>query len=151
MPADLIDTLSRLPATAAITYRGMSGPPATRAFTLTNMLPTSADPRVASENFTAERLAAIVTTTGRSIASLSRHPDELEIVILPGTLLLPAGSVTVPGLPNPVVLLAEKGWAPGLPESKADLERTVVDQVARSLASAAVLIHSPGKFTPQQS
>jgi hypothetical protein len=60
-------------------------------------MPTSADPRVASENFTAERLAAIVTVSGRLIAPLSRHPDEQEIAILPGTLLLAAGSVAVQG------------------------------------------------------
>ena len=82
-PNTLADTIAELPTTPGITYRGMSGPPPNAAFTLAAILPTSANPRIASENFTSERLAAIVTVTGRSIAPLSRHPNELEISILP--------------------------------------------------------------------
>ncbi|MCV7416008.1 rhodanese-like domain-containing protein [Mycolicibacterium litorale] len=103
---------------------------------------------MASENFTSERVAAIVTMTGRSIAPMSRHPEELEIAILPGTLLLPAGAIAVPGLTNPVVLLTEKGWAPELPESRAELERTVIEHVTHAMAQPAVPIFSPGRFTP---
>lgn len=110
-------------------------------------LPTSADPRIASENFTAERVAAIVTVTGRSIAPLSRHPDEMEVAILPGTLLVPAGSVAVAG-PNPVALLAETGWLPGLPENSEQLKQTVVERIAQARDEPAAPIHSPGRFTP---
>jgi hypothetical protein len=111
-------------------------------------MPTSADPRVASENFTAERLAAIVTVSGRLIAPLSRHPDEQEIAILPGTLLLTVGSVAVPGLVNDVVLLAETGTAPGLPSDSAELRQVVTQQVTDALAKPAVTVHSPGRFAP---
>jgi hypothetical protein len=148
MPDTLADAIAKLPATPGITYRGMSGPPPNASFAVPAVLPTSTDPRIASENFTAERVAAIVTVTGRSIAPLSRHPDELEVAILPGTLLVPAGSVTVPGLPNPVVLLAETGWVPGLPENSEQLKQTVIDQITRALGEPPAPIHSPGRFTP---
>jgi hypothetical protein len=148
MPDTLAEEIARLPATPGITYRGMSGPPPVGAFAVSAVLPTSADPRIASENFTSERVAAIVTITGRSIAPLSSHPDELEIAILPGTLLLPAGSVAIAELPNPVVLLTETGWAPGLPEDSQALKQAVVEQVSRALAGSPAAIHSPGRFTP---
>jgi hypothetical protein len=114
--------------------------------TVSAVMPTSADPRFASENFTAERLTAIVTITGRFIGPLSRHPDEQEIAVLPGTLLLAVGSVPVPGLANEVVLLAETGTAPGLPNDSAELRVTVIRQVTYALAQPAVTIHSPGRF-----
>jgi hypothetical protein len=146
--SNLVDTLSRLPAHPGITYRGMSGSAPHSAITVSALMPTSADPRVASENFTSERLAAIVTVSGRLIAPLSRHPDEQEIAILPGTLLLPVGSVSVPGLVNDVVLLAETGTAPGLPRDFVELRQTVVKQVNDALAEPAVIVRSPGRFTP---
>ncbi|MGE0221257.1 hypothetical protein [Mycolicibacterium sp.] len=151
MPDSVIETISKLPATPSIVYRGMSGHPPTASFTVTALLPTSADPRVATENFTADRVAAIVSVTGRSIAALSRHPEEQETVILPATLLMPVGSVEVAGLPEPVVLLAETGWAPGLPENKDELGRVVVAHVAEALARPPVAVSSPGRFTPARS
>lgn len=51
MPNTLADTIAELPTTPGITYRGMSGPPPNAAFTLAAILPTSANPRIASENF----------------------------------------------------------------------------------------------------
>lgn len=147
MTSGLEHALSQLPATPAITYRGMTTPPA-NAITLAHVLPSSVNPRVASENFTAARLVAIVTITGRYIAPLSQHPEEHEIALLPGTLLLPAGSVNVPGLQNPVVLLAEPGSAPELPPGPEELRAAVLQQVGAALAAPAVTIHSPGRFTP---
>lgn len=148
MTSNLVDTLSRLPANPGITYRGWSGPVPQSAMTVSAVMPTSADPRVASENFTAERLMAIVTVSGRLIAPLSRHPDEQEVAILPGTLLLSVGSVSAPGLINDVVLLAETGTAPGLPSDSAELRHVVTQQVSDALARPAVTIHSPGRFGP---
>jgi hypothetical protein len=148
MTSGLVDTLSRLPASPGITYRRLSGPAPQTATSVGAVMPTSADPRVASENFTAELLAAIVTVTGRLIAPMSRHPDEQEIAILPGTLLLFVGSVAVPGLTNDVVLLAETGTAPGLPADSTELRQVVTQQVTGALARPAVTVHSPGRFSP---
>jgi hypothetical protein len=146
--SDLVDTLSRLPASPGITYRGWSGPVPQSAMTVSAVMPTSSDARVASENFTSERLSAIVTVSGRLIAPLSRHPDEQEIAILPGTLLLSVGTVAVPGLVNDVVLLAESGSAPGLPSDSTELRQVVTQQITDALARPAVTIHSPGRFAP---
>ncbi|CAN5454380.1 hypothetical protein BH11ACT7_BH11ACT7_26170 [soil metagenome] len=98
----LEQALLQLPAAPAITYRGLAGEPSPYAITLSSVLPSSLSPRVATENFTAQRLVAIATITGRYIAPLS-HPDEHEVALLPGTILLPVGSVNVEGLSNPVV------------------------------------------------
>jgi hypothetical protein len=75
---DIVDARTQLPASPGNTYRGMSGPPATSAFTLSRVLPTSSDPRIATENFTAEGVVAIVSVTGRFIGPLSQHPDNLR-------------------------------------------------------------------------
>lgn len=142
------DAIAQLPATPGIAYRGMSGAPPEASFTVSAVLPTSVDPRIASENFTSKRIAAIVTVTGRFIGPLSRHPEEREVAILPATLLTPVGTVTVEGLANPVVLLAEPGHAPGLPPNLQELERVVREQVTHALASPPVPVSSPGRFTP---
>lgn len=147
MSADIAATLAKLPATPGITYRGLSGAPATSAITLTQVLPTSADPRVATENFTAERVVAIVTITGRFIGPLSRYPDQMEVALLPAALLVPVGSVAVPGIANDVVLLAETGTAPGLPADLPELKRVVSAQVSAALQRPPATIHSPGRFS----
>jgi hypothetical protein len=121
----------------------------TVAITVPTVLPSSQDPRYASENFTAERLAAIATISGRLVAQLSRHPEEQEIAILPGMVLLPVGFVTVPGLDNDVVLLAEPGTAPGLPATSDELKETVMQQITVALGRSPVAVLSPGRFTPR--
>lgn len=147
MAEDIVTTLAKLPAMQAITYRGMAGPKPNASFTLSGILPTSMDPRVASENFTAEWLAAIVSISGRLVAPFARYREEQEIAMLPGTLLLLVGSVDVPGLTDRVVLLAEPGDAPGLPADKANLEEAVRQQVSDALARPDVTINTPGRFT----
>jgi hypothetical protein len=149
MTQSFVDAILALPATPGVTYRGTSGA-GMSAITLQAVLPTSADPRVASENFAADQLVAIVTITGRSIAQLARHPDEREIALLPGTILQPVGSVDIDGLAKPVALLAEPGAAPGLPDSSAELREVVRAAVVNALALPPAAIHSPGRFTPRQ-
>lgn len=147
MAEDILTSLSKLPALPAITYRGMAGPRPNGSFTLSGILPTSMDPRVASENFTAEWLAAIVSITGgRLVAPFARYREEQEIAMLPGTLLLLAGLVDVPGLTGSVVLLAEPGDAPGLPADSAALKEAVIQQVTAALARPDVTVNTPGRF-----
>lgn len=148
MSVDLVDQISRLPALPGITYRGMSDAQPTSAVTVAALLPTSFNPRVASENFTSERIAAIANTSGRYVAPLSRHPDEMESVLPPGTLLLPVGFVHVEGLSEPVILLEEPGTAAGLPSTKAELQEIVSRQVQLAIASPTVTVRSPGRFAP---
>ncbi|WP_234818097.1 SseB family protein [Mycolicibacterium sphagni] len=146
MADDILTTLSKLPATPAITFRGMTGAKPNASFTLSGIMPTSMDPRVASENFTTEWLAAIVSITGRLVAPLARYPQEQEIAMLPGTMLLVAGSAEVPGFPGGVVIWAEPGDGPGLPADSAALKETVVQQVTAALARPDIPINSPGRF-----
>lgn len=75
MRVDLVDQISRVPALPGITNRGMSGSQPTSAVTVAALSPTSLNPRVASGNFSSERIAAIANTGSRYIAPLSRHPD----------------------------------------------------------------------------
>ena len=148
MTTSLVEALRRLPPSPGITYRGMVGPEPTGVIVVPGVLPTSADPRVASENFTAPILAAIGTVSGRFIAPLSRHPSEQETALLPGTVLLPAGKIAVPGLAKEVVLLAEMGTAEALPKDPQELRQLLTNQVRSALARPAVPIYSPGRFTP---
>jgi hypothetical protein len=151
LPDDIVTTLSKLPATPAITYRGAAGPDPSATITLAEVMSTSLDPRIASENFTSERLAAIVSITGRLISPLARHPEDQEIAMLPGTQLVFVGSVDVPGLPNSVLLLSEPGSAPGLPPDLESLKNTVAQQVTSALARPEVQVSSPGRFSPRRS
>lgn len=131
----------------AITYRGMAGPRLNGSFTLNGILPTSMDPRVASENFTADWLAAIVSINGRLVAPFARYREEQEIAMLPGTLLLLAGAVDVPGLPDSVVILTEPGDAPPeLPADSTALKQAVIEQITAALARPPVPINTPGRF-----
>jgi hypothetical protein len=145
---DIVDALLKLPATPGITYRGMSGPPATSAFTLSRVLPTSTDPRIATENFAAEREVAIVSVTDRFIGPLSQHPDNFEVALLPATLLSPVGSVAVSGINNDVVLLAETATAPGLPADLQELKQAVGEQVGAALLGDPITVRSLGRFSP---
>jgi hypothetical protein len=108
--------------------------------TVSAVVPTSTDPRFASENFTAGRFPAIVTVAGRLIAPFSRNP-----------LLLSVGTVAIPRLANDVVLLAETGTAPGLPKDSAELRQVITQEVTDVIARPAVTIHSPGRFAPPKS
>ena len=91
------------------------------------------------------------SVSGRLIAPLSRHADEQEVAILPGTLLLSVGTVSIPRLANDVVLLAETGTAPGLPKDSAELRQVITQEVTDAIARPAVTIHSPGRFAPPKS
>ena len=66
----------------------------------------------------------------------------------PATLLLSVGPVSVLGLVNDVVLLAETGTADGLPSDSADAREVDTQQVTDGLPKSAVTIHSRGRFAP---
>jgi hypothetical protein len=148
MATEIVETLLKLPPSPGITYRGMSGAPPTASFTLARILPTSLDPRVATENFTSERVAAIATGSGRFIGPLSRNPGEQEVALLPATLLTPVGSVAVAGLENEVVLLAEAGAEQGLPADLPELKRVVSERITEAMRQDPVAVASPGRFSP---
>jgi hypothetical protein len=86
---NLTETFARLSAFAGWCWRAaafeVTGP-----FTVDVPIPTSRSARVATENFAAQGAHLFVTLTGRDISLFSAHPDEQEIVILPGTRYVPA-------------------------------------------------------------
>ncbi|MFK5027023.1 hypothetical protein ACI39O_26905, partial [Klebsiella pneumoniae] len=77
-PGRLEDARAKLPIFRGVGWRG-AGFELTTPFTLQAPLPTSQDARVASENFRAPSLHAIVSVSGREIGPLSRHPAEAEV------------------------------------------------------------------------
>jgi hypothetical protein len=54
----------------------MAGAKPNSSFALSGILPSSMDPGVASESFTAEWLAAIVSVSGRLAAPYARYREE---------------------------------------------------------------------------
>ena len=73
----------------------------------TRITSTSLDPVVAREGEALDELFAIVGRTGRSLALLSAHAEEQEVVFLPGTALRPVGQVSVDGTGLTVHLIEE--------------------------------------------
>ena len=157
-PDELLAALEKLPETAAVTYRGLpadavtpSGTFVTQAFTA-----TSRDPRIATEDFTAAAVVAIAGRTGRDIAFLAQNADEAEVVLLPGTILRPVGSIVAGDLTVHIVeeLLIDDASAtgtvpphPALPPSAEALSALVTDAVtAAREVTAPMTITSPGKF-----
>ncbi|THV43589.1 hypothetical protein [Glycomyces buryatensis] len=154
-----IAVLAQMPKRPGLTFRGITGEPPAAVFRVPKVLPTSQDPRVASENFTADHLAAILTRTGRLVSRMSAHPNEREIVLLPGVLLQPIGTLAVPGLASELVILEEIGDALDgtantgpigqLPTGRDELLAHITAVVTFALDGPPVKIHSPGKFTPR--
>jgi hypothetical protein len=102
----LLSALDKLPPYRGLSYRGYAVPngrlrPRTVASGV--LVPTSRDPRVATDNFSTTGVYAVIGSRGRDIASLSRHPQEQEVVFRPGSLFLPIESFDVGGLEVAVV------------------------------------------------
>ncbi|MCJ1713884.1 hypothetical protein [Curtobacterium sp. VKM Ac-2922] len=94
----LLQALSKLPATEGIVFHGGGLPGQFRLageFTLRGLTATSSDPDVATEGDSVDGLVAFRSRTGRSIAPFSAHPDEHEVVFLPGSRFRLVGDVWV--------------------------------------------------------
>ena len=138
----LEDALAKLPVFRGVVWRG-AGFELTTPLTLHVPLPTSKDVRVASENFRAPVLHAIISGSGREVGPLSRHPAEAEVALLPGTVLTPATGVhVIEGFRVQVVSEVLPGGESALQVPDEDLAHSLV------VASAAppVGITSPGRF-----
>ena len=102
----LLSALDKLPAYRGLSYRGYTGrqgPGFQRALTSPVLVATSRDPRVATENNTTDGVYAVIGSRGRDIASLSRHPQEQEVVFRPGSMFLPIERFDVDGLEVAIV------------------------------------------------
>lgn len=87
----LLSTLEQLPPHDGVVFRGCEARSHERwpgrAYVTEALLPTSRDPRVATENFTTDAVYAILSRTGRGIEQFSAARHEHEVVLLPGTVL----------------------------------------------------------------
>ena len=148
-----LDALVKLAPAPGISYAGVAAVESLPVGTATTaaIMPTSLDPRVATENFTVTDLVAVVGRSGRDITAFSARPQDEEVVLLPGTLLRPALRLEVEDLTVHVLeelsLVADapapESWPVGLDQ----LEQAVRSAVTTARASAPVEVGAPGKFT----
>lgn len=141
-----LDAVAKLPPTPGIVFRGLAdGVDAPAGTTVLAVpVPASVDPALARERSDGPVLA-LLTRTARDLSALSAHPQEREVVLLPGTVWL---RVDLPELSGVVVLeeLDPAGSpAPGVwPVSRADLVLEVRRRLADPGAAAAGAV--PGKY-----
>lgn len=111
-----------------------------------NLTATSRSVAVATENFCTPALYVVLGHSGRSVAPMSRFPDELEVVLLPGTVLRVVKSARVDDLP--VTVVAEVGGAAhdSPPVDLQEVAAFAVDRVRRARAEEPVVVTTPGKF-----
>lgn len=152
-PNPIIEILAKLPPITTLAYHGLSDVgELTGVQTLAGLLPTSSDPRIATENFTTGGVAVIITATGRAVGPLSAHPHEREIVLLSGTLVAPITSTTLPRS-GVLVLIAEEIPAStvdlGLPAGVDALLVEIDDRIVFAQQAGPVEISSPGRFVDQ--
>lgn len=146
----LLPIIQKLPQFAGIVWRGapegLGGP-----IVAAQPFSTSLDARVASENFSAPVLLAIVTLTGREIGVLSANPDEQEVVMLPGTGLAPLTGVGQQGgvtmqLVGQLGIGEAQGVAQPFPE-RADLAAAVGAALTGGLEAPTFHVTSSGRFS----
>jgi hypothetical protein len=141
--------LERVPGWAGLSFRGMPDHASfgreTRTAVAGGLVPTSRDPRVATENFTTPGLFAIVGSEGRAIESASQFPDEQEVVFLPASVFSFVATANYDGYPIVVarqVNLADEQS----PLDREALIRRVGGAIRAAKASAPAEVTSPGKY-----
>jgi hypothetical protein len=145
----LLSALASLPPKAGLFWHGAAVPPPAGAVEVRGLLATSENPRIATENFSTPVIIGIIAKRGRSLGPLSAHPQEQEVVLLPGTVLSTLQIMQQPGTATVVVMeeLAESGseldW---LPPTIEELGQLVIGLLGQSAAQPPVQISTPGKF-----
>lgn len=150
-----LSALDRLPPLAAVSYRGCPEgvSPPTEMLVTRGLNATSLNPAVASEGWAHKALFAVAGITGRLLGELSAHPAELEVVLLPGSALVPRGSVPLYELGLLVYLWEEiavrsTGGEPtsGLPATGEAFAETVALQVRAAAVADAAPVAARGKY-----
>jgi hypothetical protein len=149
----LLTALEKLPRYRGVSFRGIGSTSGlgfhAGGFVLTQgLVATSRDPRVATENFSAEGLYAVVGDSGRSLEGHSQHPDEREVVFLPGVAFHVVKHARVGDLP--VVIVEELDPAafetPPEPASLDEVGASIGRAVLAARELPPVPVSSPGKF-----
>ncbi len=112
------------------------------------LVPTSVDPLVATRNLELTRLFAVTGDAGADVRLLSAHPEEREVVYLPGTVFVMGPTEIVEGVEITFVDQADTQREPAV---AARFEIEAVRQVVRRLLAAArerspVVLTRPEKF-----
>ncbi|WP_144784100.1 hypothetical protein [Microbacterium sp. BH-3-3-3] len=141
--------LERLPRYSGIVFHGLPSIPRLASARWTRgVTATSADPRIATENFSTPVVAAIVSRTGRDITAFSANPAEQEIVLPPEVVLLEVARTSLPdGRPVMIIeQLAEQDPSASLPPTLDALVEQVQQMLQSGLESPDVPITTRGKF-----
>jgi hypothetical protein len=152
--AGFLAALDKLPPYDGITFRGLAlGEVAPESTTVTaNVMASSRNPRVATENFTSAATLAVLNHTGRDISALSAHPDEAEIVLLPGTMWRHLMWLDLPSPAIRVHVLEQLDLSGGShPQvswgtSLDDVQERITRAIQVAAAREPVEVHIPGKF-----
>jgi hypothetical protein len=148
----LLPALEKLPRYRGLSYRGYAVPDGClRPRTVLSgvLVATSHDPRVATENFSATGLYAVIGRRGRDLSAVSEHGEEREVVFRPGSMFLPIKRFDVDGLEVSVIeeLDPDNGPEPAVPQFTLEqLEEQMRDAVREARERAAIEVTSPGKF-----
>lgn len=129
--------------TPSLTFRGgpVGGEPGD-VLVEPGFLATSLDVRIATENFAADGVLAVLGTSGRFLGELSSVPEEQEVVFPLGTRLLVVATGDVDGIPVTVAVAQD-----GAPEpDHARLTGIVVDRVRAARAQPPVELPRTGRF-----
>jgi len=156
---EFMELLATLPPAPGLVFHGLPGAfdgewPS--QFEIRGIAAASRNPRVATENFTVSPLLAIVNRTGRDLGLLSAHPNDEEVVLVPGPHLVQVARIQFRG-PDLEILVYEE-LVPETPDREgAELPdgfpltlEALVEHV-RSVVVAAFLapevpVSIPGKF-----
>ncbi|WP_435747291.1 ADP-ribosyltransferase domain-containing protein [Nocardioides sp. SYSU DS0663] len=144
--------LAELPAYDGLCFRGRpvgSGFGRTgQVVVTTGITATSRDPRIATENFTSAGLYAVKSATGRAIEQLSSSPQQREVVLAPGSVLLVVDSARIGDLPLTIVEELDVHVPPGSAGTvdRDELRHAVARQVVAAQRRSDVPVDAPGKF-----
>ncbi len=149
-----LSAMDKLPRFDGFTFRGLpegAEPPRT-VVAATGVHASSRSPRVAAEDFTSAALLVLLNRTARSISEFSAHPEEREVVVLPGTVWRPLVELTVPGYAGAVYVIEELDLTHSLPQptewgaTLAELAGRVQRVVQQDLHGERFAVNVPGKF-----
>lgn len=143
------EELEKLPPFRGLTFRGVPLEAKLEAGALETTVATvtSRDPRIATENFTLPRLLAIATRTGRAVGNA-----EHEIVLAPGSALMPVAEIRIKEAELVVRLVEEldrTGGTPdntGLPPNLQEFFSEVSMRVLQAYRRDPLPDPTPGKF-----
>ncbi len=144
--------LGEAPKHVGLSLRGMEAttprPYAGQTVVSSWLVPTSVDPLVATRNLELTRLLAVTGDAGADVRPFSAHPEEREVVYLPGTIFVMGPTEVLEGVEVTFVDQADPGRDPAV-AARFDIE-TVRPLVRRLLAAARdrapVALTRPEKF-----